>query len=178
MALNSLAWYIICTNLGIEDSKIKELFLTFKNAKRRFETDVINGTTIIDDYAHHPTEIKVTLQAVRQKYPDKRLVVVFKPNTYSRTRDFKDEFVESLKVADKVFLTEIDCNREDPNDYPGVTSYMILNEIEDSELIDEGTISKLKDELHSVICFMGCAYVDGLIESLKIFIANTPKEES
>ena len=178
MVSDVCAAILICKELGIPKDKIIEALKTFQNAKRRFAIEKFRDTIIIDDYAHHPTEIKVTLEAVRQKYPDKRLVVVFKPNTYSRTKDFKNEFVDSLKVADKVYLTEIDCNRENQMDYPGVTSHMILDEIEGAEIIDEGTISKLKDELHSVICFMGCAYVDGLIESLKIFIANTPKEES
>ena len=67
---------------------------------------------IIDDYAHHPTEVKVTLEAVRQKYPNRRIAVVFKPNTYSRTKDFTQEFIDALNVADKAYVTEIDCNRE------------------------------------------------------------------
>ena len=177
MVSDVCAAILICRELGISKEMITEALKTFQNAKRRFAIEKFRDTIIVDDYAHHPTEIKVTLEAVRQKYPDKRLVVIFKPNTYSRTRDFKDQFVESLKVADKVYLTQIDCNREKAEDYPGVTSQMILDEIEGGELISEGSISKLKDELHSVICFMGCAYVDSLIESLKIFIANSPKEK-
>ena len=113
----------------------------------------------------------------KKKYPNKRLVVVFKPNTYSRTKDFKDDFVKVLSTADKVFLTEIDSNREKQEEYPGVTSHMITDEIEGAEIINEATIDKLKDELNSVILFMSCAYVDKLIEALKIYIANTPKEE-
>ncbi|MBR2828530.1 MAG: UDP-N-acetylmuramate--L-alanine ligase [Bacilli bacterium] len=177
MVSDVCAAILICRELGISKEMIIEALKTFQNAKRRFAIEKFRDTIIVDDYAHHPTEIKVTLEAVRQKYPDKRIVVVFKPNTYSRTRDFKDEFVDSLKLADKVYLTQIDCNREREEDYPGVTSQMIINEIEGAELISEGSISKLKDEMHSVICFMGCAYVDSLIESLKILIANSPKEK-
>ena len=177
MVSDVCAAILICRELGISKEMITEALKTFQNAKRRFAIEKFRDTVIVDDYAHHPTEIKVTLEAVRQKYPDKRLVVIFKPNTYSRTRDFKDQFVESLKVANKVYLTQIDSNREKAEDYPGVTSQMIINEIEGAELISEGSISKLKDEMHSVICFMGCAYVDSLIESLKIFIANSPKEK-
>ena len=178
MVSDVCAAILICRELGISKERITEALKTFKNAKRRFAVEKFRDTIIIDDYAHHPTEIKVTLEAIRQKYPDKRLVVVFKPNTYSRTRDFKDQFIEALSCADKVYLTEIDCNREDAKDYPGVSSRMITDSIEGAELIYEGSISKLKDELHSVICFMGCAYVDGLIEALKIFIANSPKEKN
>ena len=77
-------------------------------------------------------------------------------------------------IADKVFLTEIDCDREDPNDYPGISSQTIISEIEGADIISEETIDKLKPELNSVICVMGCAYVDGLINNLKLLI----KEES
>ena len=177
MVSDVCAAILLCRELGIPKDKIYDALTTFKNAKRRFAIEKIRNTIIVDDYAHHPTEIKATLEAVRQKYPNKRLVVVFKPNTYSRTRDFKKEFVDALTVADRVFLTEIDCNRERQEDYPGVTSHMILDEIEGSDIISEETIDKLQDELNSVICFMSCAYVDKLITALKTYIANTPKEE-
>lgn len=172
MVQDAAAAIIMCKSLDIPKDKIYESLRTFKNAKRRFAEQRVGETIIIDDYAHHPTEIKVTLDAVRQKYPNKRLVVVFKPNTYSRTRDFKDEFVDALTVADKVFLTEIECNREYSTDYPGVSSRLITDCIPDSEIISEASISKLENELSSVICFMGCAYVDSLIASLKELINN------
>ena len=168
---------LICKELEIPKEKIYEALKSFKNAKRRFAIEKVRNTIIIDDYAHHPTEIKVTLEAARQKYPDKRLVVVFKPNTYSRTKDFKEDFIDALKIADKVFLTEIDCNREKQEDYPGITSSIITNEIEGAEIIDEEHIDKLRNELNSVVCFMSCAYVDKLIESFKTYIINQPKEE-
>ena len=167
---NATAAIIICRELGISSVEIYEALKSFKNAQRRFAIQKVGNTTIIDDYAHHPTEIKVTLEAVRQKYPNKRVVVVFKPNTYSRTRDFKDDFVDALNVADKAFLTEIESNREYATDYPGVSSKMIIDELRDGSYISESTIDLLKDELDSVICFMGCAYVDGLINALKDFI--------
>ncbi len=178
MVSNVCAAIIMCKELGVPKEKICESLKTFKNAQRRFAIEKFRDTIIIDDYAHHPTEIKVTLEAARQKYPNKRLVVVFRPNTYSRTKDFTDEFVEALKIADKVFLTEIDCNREKQEEYPGVTSNLILDKIEGGEIISTDTIYKLEPELKSVICFMSCAHVDDLIESLKEFIANTPKEEN
>ena len=177
MVQDVCAAIVICRELGITKEEIHNALKTFKNAKRRFAIRKIGDTTIIDDYAHHPTEIKVTLEAVRQKYPDKRLVVVFKPNTYSRTRDFKDQFIEAFNVADYTFLTDIDCNRESPDDYPGVTSQIIIDGLEHGDIISEDTISKLGGELDSVICFMGCAYVDGLIKALEDYIINNKKEE-
>lgn len=170
MVQNATAAIILCKELGIPKEKIYELLLSFKNAKRRFSIENVGNTTIIDDYAHHPTEIKATLEAVRQKYPNRRLVVVFKPNTYSRTRDFKNEFIDALNTADKAFVTDIDCNRENPSDYPGVSSKILVEGLNDGDIISESSINKLENELNSVICFMGCAYVDGLIASLKELI--------
>lgn len=167
MVMDAVAAIIIALELNINQDKINELLQTFKNAKRRFAEEKIGNTIIIDDYAHHPTEIKVTLEAARQKYPDKRLIAVFKPNTYSRTKDFQKEFVEALSVADKAYLTEIDCNREKQEDYPSITSDIIINNLNNSEKISIETIDKLSKEKESVICFMSCAYVDTLIDTFK-----------
>ena len=167
MVMDATAAIIVVKELGLKKDTIEKLLQTFHNAKRRFEEQRVGNSIIIDDYAHHPTEIKVTLEAVKQKYPNKRLVVVFAPNTYSRTKDFKNEFVDAFKVADKTYLTEIDCNREKKEDYPGITSHIITDNLKGSEIISIDTMDKLKDEVSSVVCFMGCAYVDGLIKAYK-----------
>lgn len=167
MVMDAAAAITMVKEIGLEKDTIEKLLKTFKNAKRRFAEQRVGESIIIDDYAHHPTEIKVTLEAVKQKYPNKRLVVVFVPNTYSRTRDFKDEFIEAFKIADKTYLTEIDCNREKPEDYPGISSSIIISSLESGEIISESTIDKLLKEKDSVVCFMGCAYVDGLINAYK-----------
>ena len=170
MVSNAAAAITIAKELGLTMEQIHSLLESFQNAKRRFAETKINNCVIIDDYAHHPTEIKVTLEAVKQKYPNKRLVVVFVPNTYSRTKDFKDEFIEAFSIADKTYLTEIDCNRERQEDYPGVTSHIIIDKLKNGEMISLDTIEKLKDEKDSVVCFMRCAYVDKLIDSFKNLI--------
>lgn len=167
MVMDATAAIIVVKELGLKKDTIEKLLQTFQNAKRRFEEQRVGNSIIIDDYAHHPTEIKVTLEAVKQKYPNKRLVVVFAPNTYSRTKDFKNEFIDAFKVADKTYLTEIDCNREKKEDYPGITSHIITDNLKGSEIISIDTMDKLKDEVSSVVCFMGCAYVDGLIKAYK-----------
>ena len=166
MVSDAVAAILICRHIGIEKEVIYNALKTFKNAKRRFAISRVGRTIIVDDYAHHPTEIESTLEAVRQRFPDKRVVVVFKPNTYSRTIDFKDDFIDALNVAEKAFLTEIDCNREKQEDYPGVSSQIIIDGLRDGELISEETIDKLVPELDSVICFMSCAYIDGLVRAL------------
>ena len=167
MVMDAAAAITMVKEIGLEKDTIEKLLKTFKNAKRRFAEQRVGESIIIDDYAHHPTEIKVTLEAVKQKYPNTRLVVVFVPNTYSRTRDFKDEFIEAFKIADKTYLTEIDCNREKPEDYPGISSPIILAGLDSGEIISESTIDKLLKEKDSVVCFMGCAYVDGLMNAYK-----------
>ena len=170
MVANAAAAITIAKELGLEKDTIHNLLETFHNAKRRFAEEKINDCIIIDDYAHHPTEIKATLEAVKQKYPNKRLVVVFKPNTYSRTKDFKDEFIDAFSLADKTYLTEIDCNRERQEDYPGITSHIIVDNLKNGDMISLDTIDKLKDETSSVVCFLSCAYVDNLIDSFKNII--------
>ena len=177
MVSNVCAAIIICREIGIDKDTIHEALLNFKNAKRRFAIERVKNTVIVDDYAHHPTEIKVTLEAAKQRFPDKRIVVVFRPNTYSRTKDFKDEFIDALSVADKVYLTDIKCDREDPKKYPGISSKTIINGIPDAELISVDTIDKLGAELDSVICVMSCAYVEDLLTAIREFISSIPEEE-
>lgn len=170
MVANTAAAIAIAKEIGLAKEKITELLKSFHNAKRRFAEERIGDAVIIDDYAHHPTEIKSTLEAVKQKYPKKRLVVVFKPNTYSRTKDFTKEFIEAFQMTDKTYLTEIECNRERQEDYPGITSHLIVDQLKNGEMISEETINKLSNEKNSVVCFMGCAYVDGLISKFKKII--------
>lgn len=167
MVLNTLVAIYVCMQKGISSSEIKKSLETFENAERRFVITKVNNSIIIDDYAHHPTEIKVTLEAVKQKFPDKRLVVVFVPNTYSRTRDLKEGFIDALQVADKVYLSEILCDREKKEDYPNVTSDIIVSRIPNAEIISVDTINKLDNEKSSVVCFMGCAPTSHLINAYK-----------
>lgn len=160
MVLNATAAIIVLNHLGINKEDIQKSLANFQNAKRRFAIEEVNNTIIIDDYAHHPTEIKVTLEAVRQKYPNKKLAVFFKPNTYSRTKDFYEDFASSLNIADKCFLTEVECNREKQDEYPGVSSKLIFDNLKNGEMISEESISKLLEFKDQVICFMSCASIE------------------
>lgn len=172
MVLNTLACIAVCIKENVSKEDICKNLKTFKNAKRRFAESIVGDNIVIDDYAHHPTEIKVTLEAVRQKYPNKELVVLFKPNTYSRTAKFPREFADALNIADKAYLTEIDCNREKKQDYPGVTSNIILENLKNGEIISEETIDKLLKHEHAVICFMSCASIAHLKESFENLKTN------
>lgn len=173
MILNAVASIIVCDYLNVDKDKIKKLFLTFKNAQRRFAEKKIGDIVTIDDYAHHPTEIRVTLEAARQKYPNKRLVAIFKPNTYSRTAAFVKEFADALRIADKVYMTEIDCNREKQEDYPGVNSSLVLKHIPNGEIIDEDEVDKLLEYQNAVICFMSCASISHIKDKYEKAIEST-----
>ncbi len=165
MVLNATAAIIMALNYNVSINDIKDRLKTFKNENRRLSESIVKDTIIIDDYAHHPTEIKATIDAIRRKYPDKRLVVVFKPNTYSRIKDFKDDFINSLNLADKVYLTNVDSNREIQSDYPGINSYLITDGIKDAEIILEDDVTTLKKEHGSIVAFLSCASVSHLIEN-------------
>ncbi len=167
MVLNALACITICDKLGVTKDQIHDLLINFKNAKRRFAEETFGDIVVIDDYAHHPTEVKVTLEAARQKYPDKELVALFKPNTYSRTKDFYKEFAEAMNIADKAYLTEIDSNRESENDYPGVSSKLILDNLKNGSMINEDKVNLLLEHHNAVICFMSCASIAHLKEKFE-----------
>lgn len=164
MALNTAACIITCKTLGIEIDTIKKLLESFKNAERRFSEEKVGNYVIIDDYAHHPTEIKVTLEAAKAKYPNKELVAIFKPNTYSRTKEFPKEFGDSLNVADYIYVTEIDSNRETQEQYPGVSTQMIIDYTKNGKILDEKDINDLLSHKDCVACFMSCASISHLKE--------------
>ena len=166
MALNATACTIVCLNLGIELDAIKSLLKDFKNAERRFEEEKVGNSIIIDDYAHHPTEIRVTLEAAKAKYPNKDIIGIFKPNTYSRTKEFTDDFAKALSIADYAYITNVDSNREKQEDYPGVNSNMILDKMTNGKLLLEDDISDLLTHKDNVFVFMSCASISHLKEDL------------
>jgi UDP-N-acetylmuramate--alanine ligase len=123
---NALAAIAVAMELDIEFETITDALRSFTGVERRFEViGEVNDVVLIDDYAHHPTEIRATLTAARENY-DRRLIAVFQPHLFSRTRDFLDEFVEVLSAADKCILTDIYPAREEPIE--GITSDTIRRE--------------------------------------------------
>ncbi|HRJ27199.1 MAG TPA: D-alanine--D-alanine ligase [Fimbriimonadaceae bacterium] len=113
--------------LGADPERALEGIAQFSGAQRRLQVLREGEVTVIDDYAHHPTEIRASLQALRERYPERRIVVVFQPHLYSRTRDFLSEFAPALSEADFIVLTDIYPAREDP--LPGISSARILEQI-------------------------------------------------
>ena len=105
--LNALSVIALCHYEEIDTLVLQEYLLSFEGVKRRFAEKKLGNQVLVDDYAHHPVEIKATINAARQKYPDKPIVAVFQPHTFTRTKTFLDEFGESLGEADKVYLCDI-----------------------------------------------------------------------
>ncbi len=126
---NSLAAIALSMELNLEKEDVLAGLLAFGGANRRFQyKGTKNGVTIVDDYAHHPTEIRATLNSAAN-YPHERLVLVFQPHTYSRTKAFLDEFAEVLSSVDVVVLADIYAARE-KNTY-GISSEDLLNKLKD-----------------------------------------------
>ena len=167
MILDSLASIMVSIIYKVDKKIIKDKLNKFTGATRRFNETVVNKSIIIDDYAHHPTEILATFDSAKQKYGNKKIVAVFLPNTYSRTKDFMDDFASVLSKFDKAFVMDIKCDRENPSDYPGVTSDTLISKIKNAEKLSNETIDKLLEYKDSVICFMSCANITPIIELYK-----------
>lgn len=154
MLLNSLAVITLCYLESLDLDKVKEHLITFKGAKRRFTEIKVKDNIIVDDYAHHPTEVLATINSARQKYPNKNIVAVFEPHTFTRTIKFHKELIEVLKKCDQVYIMDIYGAREKQEDYPNVTYKIIADEIEGAQTINRDEAFKLKDLNNSVIIFM------------------------
>ena len=145
---NALAAIGVGLALGVSLDAMRGGLLKFGGVDRRFQRLFdIAGVTIVDDYAHHPTEIAATLQAARASYPGRRLVAAFQPHLFSRTRDFADAFGEALCAADSVFLAEIYPAREQP--IPGITSDLVATAMqrEGSPAVWQGARADLAEAL-------------------------------
>ena len=172
MILNALACITICNLENVDKKSIHDLLNTFVNAKRRFKETTIGDIVTIDDYAHHPTELKVTIMSARQKYPEKEVVAVFLPNTYSRTEALMEDFIEALKTADKAYVMDISCDREKSEDYPNASSDNIIKNINNAEKISLDTVDKLLNHENSVICFMSCANIYEMVNKFHELLKN------
>jgi len=153
MLLNALAVIGVCYYERFEAKEVAKQIKTFEGAKRRFTETVVNDNILVDDYAHHPTEIKCTIKSAKQKYPDRNIVVVWGPHTYSRTKAFKDDYVDALKNADNVYIMDIYGAREVQSE-DDITSYDIINDLSNSEHISKDETDKLLKHHNSVVIFM------------------------
>lgn len=172
MLLNSLAVISVCYYERIDAKQVAKHFKTYEGAKRRFKEKVIGDIVTIDDYAHHPTEVRVTLKGARQKYPDKEIVAVMLINTYSRAAKFENEFVNALNLADKAYVMDIYVDREE--DFEPFDAKKIIDKLDNGEYINNDMAHKLLKHKNAVIVFMSCkeiyvlqkAYEQQLIKTL------------
>ncbi len=166
---NALAALAVADYMGIDEKKIVEALAEFKGVKRRFNRFECNNDKIyIDDYAHHPNELKAVIGSVRELYPAKKLLVVFQPHLYTRTSDFVDEFAESLSSVDELLLLDIYPARELPIE--GVTSDWLLSKIttEQKEVcsLDEA-MDRLKTKEFDILLTVGAGNIDTLVKPIK-----------
>ncbi|MEK6559798.1 MAG: cyanophycin synthetase, partial [Planctomycetota bacterium] len=127
--LNALAATAVCTFIGVDKHSIRTALASFSGANRRFQIiSTKNDITVIDDYAHHPTEIRVTLKAARELYPENRIWCVFQPHQYSRTRHLLKEFSRSFQNADKIIFADIYAARDNDYEKTAMNSFMLYEE--------------------------------------------------
>ncbi|MBR3524163.1 MAG: UDP-N-acetylmuramate--L-alanine ligase [Bacilli bacterium] len=154
MLLNALAVIGVCFYERKDAKEVAKSLKTFKGAERRFKETFIGNNVIIDDYAHHPAEVRVTIKAARQKYPDKKIIAIFKAHTFSRVVEFADDFAKALNLADKAYVMDINYDREHKEDFPGVDAYTIINKLDNGDYIEQGMADKLLQYDNAVLLFM------------------------
>ncbi|GGN48603.1 UDP-N-acetylmuramate--L-alanine ligase [Oceanobacillus indicireducens] len=162
--LNALSVITLCHYEGIPAKEVKSLS-SFGGVKRRFTEKRVNDQIIIDDYAHHPREIRATIESAQKKYPDKEIVAIFQPHTFTRTKTFLQEFADSLEGADFIYLCEIFGSAREEAGQLTIGDLQAL--IEDCELLDINHTEVLTKHKDSVLIFMGAGDIQKFIEAYK-----------
>jgi UDP-N-acetylmuramate--alanine ligase len=168
---NALAAIAVARQLGLQDEKIRQAMERFRGVKRRFEYHVQHGGAVyIDDYAHHPGELRALISSAKELYPGKRCVLIFQPHLFSRTRDFAAAFAESLDMADEVILLPVYPARELPIE--GISSATILERmrIAEKQILDKNEIpdwlKKQGERENFLLITAGAGDIDTLVEPI------------
>lgn len=174
---NALAVIAVTQYEGLDKDKVAERIRSFGGVKRRFTEKQVDNTVIIDDYAHHPVEIQATLDTARQKYPEREIVAVFQPHTFTRTVALLSQFAESLDLADSVYLCEIFTSaREESGE---VTIGDLYEKIEKAQgILTEEDVSPLLDHKEAVFIFMGAGDVEKFERSFEHLLNETAKTQN
>jgi UDP-N-acetylmuramate--alanine ligase len=172
---NAIAAIMVAHHLKISDASIKDAVSAFKGVKRRFEY-VLNTRdhVLIDDYAHHPAELKALITGARGLFPGRKCTVIFQPHLFSRTRDFAAGFAEVLDLADEVILLPIYPARELPME--GVTSDIILQKMKNSNRVvmdKQSMLSHLAEHRQDLLITAGAGDIDALVNPIKEIIERT-----
>lgn len=167
---NATVALAILHNLGVDFETLKKAIANFKGIKRRYTKHIYpSGKIYIDDYAHHPTEINAVVGSIKTFYPDKKLLVVFQPHLFSRTRDFADGFAESLNNSNELILLDIYPARELQENFEGITSDWLLEKVtlnkkEVSNLSD--AFNKIKEKEFDILLTVGAGNIDTLYDPI------------
>lgn len=166
--LNTNAAISVALEIGVTPNEVKEALACFGGVKRRFEFVFESDDVVfVDDYAHHPTELKALITGVRAFWPNKEITILFQPHLFSRTQDFMNEFAESLALADEVLLLDIYPAREEPIE--GVTSRVLLDLVKSEKkslVTTEEAIAKMTRKT-GVVLTAGAGDIDRLINPIK-----------
>lgn len=166
---NGIAAMALAHLNGATDAEIKKGMLSFHGVDRRFDFKIKNDKIVfLSDYAHHPAEIKQSILSIRELYKDKKITAIFQPHLYTRTRDFYEQFADSLSLLDEVILTDIYPAREKP--IPGVTSQLIYDKlrpgVEKTMCKKEDILNILKDKKIEVLIVLGAGDVDNYVPAI------------
>jgi UDP-N-acetylmuramate--alanine ligase len=172
---NAVAAIAMTHSLGVSEQAIRNAMLTFSGVKRRFEYYIkTDKLVLIDDYGHHPEELRYTIESVRELYPGRKITGIFQPHLYSRTRDLADDFAKSLGLLDELILLDIYPAREKP--IPGITSEMLLEKVKirnkTSCLKNKLTEFLDSQPLPNVVLMMGAGDIDRYVEPVKNLLMN------
>ncbi|HFH8905230.1 TPA: UDP-N-acetylmuramate--L-alanine ligase [Streptococcus agalactiae] len=161
--------------MGIDMALVAEHLKTFSGVKRRFTEKIIDDTVIIDDFAHHPTEIIATLDAARQKYPSKEIVAIFQPHTFTRTIALLDEFAHALSQADSVYLAQIYGSAREVDNGEVKVEDLAAKIVKHSDLVTVENVSPLLNHDNAVYVFMGAGDIQLYERSFEELLANLTK---
>ena len=172
--LNTVVALAMVNAYGVPLQDIAKALLTFKGVQRRFTYKIkTDELVLIDDYAHHPTEINAVAEAVRELYPTQKVLAIFQPHLYSRTKDFSDEFAESLARFDELILLDIYPAREKP--LPGVTSKWLLSKVnlDNKKLVTkELLIDNIMESKAKVIVMIGAGDIGEMVNNVRDNLIN------
>ena len=172
--LNATAAFAAASELGLSPDEIAQALATFKGVKRRFDIRVKNEKyCYIDDYAHHPEEIKSCLSAIKASFPSKRVTLVFQPHLFTRTRDFMEDFANVLAMADDLILLDIYPAREKPIE--GITSQTLLDKINLNNKClcpKESLLETIAERKPELLVTMGAGNIDRFVEPLQNMISQ------
>lgn len=170
MVLDTLAVISVCYYERMDAKEVSKYLKTFTGAGRRFAEEVIGDIVLIDDYAHHPTEVKTVIKAARQKYPNKKIIALFQPHTFSRTKAFASEIAKMLNLADEAYVLDIFPSREKQEDFKDVNSSNIINQLNHGDCIDDNSWDKLKKYKNAVILFLSPKQITNIMNSYREYL--------